>query len=228
MINLWSKRPTCDTFVRLVQTLQSAGLLLLCCCFFLCPQRFAFAVTMQQVISRCAAIAAAVDPHRPDSEWSHLKTAHFACTSRTAKQQRCDHSSQGYTVQKSIPALLMQHRERNCRAESLQSAWSELTMALATGLLHDWSRCAVQMCRSAPRPRVSVVQHQHQLHRLKQQQRSSPLLPLWFSPIDDLSHCERVHWCLWLPQSSDDSAHLAMNWMGSRSEFGKSKKKNTQ
>lgn len=46
-------------------------------------------------------------------------------------------------------------------------------MAIATGLMLGWSRCAA-VCRSAPRPGLSVVQQQQQQHQHQQQQRSSP------------------------------------------------------
>lgn len=129
-----------------------------------------------RVISRCAAIAAAVHPHRPALKRSNLKNSPLYMHAAHGKQRRCDHSSQGYTVQKnSIPALLMRQGKRNCGAESLRSAWSELTMAIATGLMLGWSRCAV--CRSAPRPGLSVVQHQQQ-----QQSSSPPSLPVFPVP----------------------------------------------
>lgn len=155
---------------------ESAGLPLLCCRFLLCPRRSALSVTMQRVISRCAAAAAAVDPHRPGSKRIHLKTAHFACTTRTANNGIVMIPLKVTPSKKSIPALLTRHGERNCGAESLRSACSPLTMAIATGSMHGWGRCAAQMYSSAPRPGLSVVQHQHQHQQLKQQQqqRSSP------------------------------------------------------
>lgn len=117
------------------------------------------------VISCHTTATAAVDLNRPG--WSRpTKNSQFTCTLYTTN---CTAVIISLKVSaKSIPALLMRHRELQGRV--IMERRSELTMAITTGLVLGWSRCAA-VCRSAPRPGLSVVQQQQQQHQQHQQQR---------------------------------------------------------
>lgn len=114
-----------------------------------------------------------------------------------------------------IPAVLMQHRELQSRAV-LTEHRSELTMAITTGLMPGWSRCAA-VHRLTPQPRLNVVLQQHsppslppslslcfQSHRWSLALQGEP--PVFVGPAV-LRWRSTPHWTVWRRSQSQHWFH---------------------